>query len=144
MYSASDAFCADYEAIMEGGLKTELFENSPARVLMTALGKTAYFYAFRSKDIVKSELSENTAMSFLLDKIVGAALRFDTESERMYDHDLVQVLSENYLDICRRACENRPVGEQCYYRLLFASDCISGMTDSYALDFYRGLLGIDV
>ncbi len=144
VYSASDAFCADYEAIMEGGLKTELFENSPARVLMTALGKTAYFYAFRSKDIVKSELSENTAMSFLLDKIVGAALRFDTESERMYDHDLVQVLSENYLDICRRACENRPVGEQCYYRLLFASDCISGMTDSYALDFYRGLLGIDV
>ena len=62
----------------------------------------------------------------------------------MYDRDLVQVLSENYLDICRRACEGKPLAEQCYYRLLFATDCISGMTDSYASDFYRKLLGVDV
>lgn len=144
VYSASDAFCDNYEAIMAGGLKTELFENSPARVLMTALGEIAYDHAFRSADIVKTELSENAAMSFLLDRIVGASLRFGTDDVRMYDRDLVQVLSENYLDVCRRACENKPLGEQCYYRLLFATDCISGMTDSYALDFYRKLLGIDV
>lgn len=144
VYSASDAFCDNYEAIMAGELKSELFENSPARVLMTALGDIAYRYAFRSADVVKSELSENSAMSFLLDRIVGAALRFDTENERMYDRDLTQVLSENYLDVCRRACENKPLGEQCYNRLLFATDFISGMTDSYAQDFYRKLLGLDV
>ena len=144
VYSVSDAFCDNYEAIMEGEQKTELFDNSPARVLMKALGDIAYNNAFRSDDIVKSELSESAAMKFLLDKIVSAALRFETDDERMYDRDLVQVLSENYLDICRRACEGKPPAEQCYYRLLFATDCISGMTDSYALDFYRKLLGIDV
>lgn len=144
VYSVSDAFCENYQAIMAGELKSELFENSPARVLMKALGDIAYRYAFRSNDIVKSELSESAAMKLLLDKIVGAALRFETEDERMYDHDLVQVLSENYLDICRRACEGKPLAEQCYYRLLFATDCISGMTDSYASDFYRKLLGVDV
>ncbi len=142
VYSASDAFCDNYAAIMEGGLKTELFGSSPARVLMEALGDIAYRCAFRSGDVVKSELSESAAMRFLLDRTVGAALRFETENERMYDHDLVQVLSENYLDICRRACENKPLGEQCFYRLMFATDCISGMTDSYALDFYRKLLGV--
>ena len=144
VYSVTDAFCENYEAIMAGELKTELFEKSPARVLMSALGDIAYRYAFRSDDIVKSELAESAAMKFLLDKITNAALRFDTDDEQIYDRDLVQVLSENYLDICRRECENKSDAEQCYYRLLFATDCISGMTDSYALEFYRGLLGIDV
>lgn len=144
VYTVSDAFCQNYEAVMEGGLKTELFENSPSRVLMKALGDIAYQHAFRSNDVVMSELSESMAIKFLLDRIVGAALRFDTDDERMYDRDLVQVLSENYLDICRRACEGKSISEQCYYRLLFATDCISGMTDSYAADFYRKLLGVDV
>lgn len=144
VYTASDAFCDNYDAIMAGELKTELFENSSARVLMKALGDIAYRYAFRSDDVVMSELSESAAMKFLLDRIVGAALRFETADEQMYDRDLVQVLSENYLDICRRACEGKTLGEQCYYRLLFATDCISGMTDSYALDFYRKLLGVEV
>ena len=144
VYAVSDAFCGNYDAIMEGGLKTELFEKSPARVLMKALGEIAYQNAFRSNDVVMSELSESAAMKFLLDRIVSAALRFDTDDERMYDRDLVQVLSENYLDLCRRSCEGRSKSEQCYYRLLFATDCISGMTDSYASDFYRRLLGVEV
>lgn len=144
VYTVSEAFCENYDAIMEGELKTELFENSHARVLMKALGDIAYRYAFRSNDVVKSELSESAAMKFLLDRIVGAALRFGTEDERMYDRDLVQVLSENYLDLCRRACEGKPLADQCYFRLLFATDCLSGMTDSYASDFYRKLLGVEV
>lgn len=144
VYRASAAFCENYGRIMSGELATELFENSPARVLMRALGEIAYRYAFRSNDIVKTELSESSAMTFLLDKIVGAALRFDTVDEQRYDADLVQVLSENYLALCRRSCEGKPLGEQCYYRLLFATDCISGMTDSYALDLYRKLLGVEV
>lgn len=141
---ASEAFCENYGAIMAGELKSDLFDNSSARVLMKVLGEVAYKYAFRSNDIVKTELSENAAMRFLLDKTVGAALRFDTPEERGCDRDLTQALSANYLDICRRACENKPLSEQCYYRLLFATDCVSGMTDSYALDFYRRLSGVEV
>lgn len=144
VYSVSGAFCENYPAIMAGEFKGELFESSPARVLVYALGDIAFRYAFRSNDIVRSELSESAAMRLLLDKIVGAALRFDTDGERIYDRDLVQVLSENYLDVCRRSCEGKTLGEQCYYRLLFATDCISGMTDSYALEFYRKLSGLDV
>lgn len=143
VYSCSDAFCEQYDKIMAGDMKTELFENSPARVLMTALGDIAYRYAFRSDDIVKSELSESAAMKLLLDKITAAALRFDTPDERIYDRDLVGVLSENYLDLCRHSCENAPQSLQCYFRLLFATDCISGMTDSYAADFYRRLSGLE-
>lgn len=141
IYAASDAFCDNYAAIMNGKFKSELLEESPAGTLAYALGDIAYRYAFRSSSIVMSELSESSMMTFLLDKIVWAALRFDTEEKRIFDRDLTEVLSENYLEICKRSCEGKPEAEQCYRRLLFATDCVCGMTDSYAEEFYRILSG---
>lgn len=141
IYAASDAFCDNYKDIMSGEFKSELLEKSSARVLAFALGDIAYRYAFRSSAIVMSELSESSMMSVLLDKIVHSALRFDTEEMRIFDRDLTEVLSENYLEICRRACEGRSDSEQCYRRLLYATDCVCGMTDSYAEEFYHMLSG---
>lgn len=142
IYAASDAFCDNYDAIMNGEFTRELLQVSPARVLSEVLSDTAHRYAFRSPMIVRTELTENAIMNVLLDKIVSAALRFDTENARMYDNDLIEVLSENYLEICRRACTDKSPSEQAYYRLLFATDCISGMTDGYASEFFRSLSGI--
>lgn len=144
IYSASDAFCENYESIMRGEFTSELLSASPANVLAYALGDIAHRYAFRSSAIVRSELSENSMMTFLLDKIVGAALRFDTDGQRIFDRDLTEVLSENYLEICKRACVGKSDAEQCYRRLLFATDCVCGMTDSYAEEFYRMLSGNEV
>lgn len=141
IYAAADAFCDNYPAIMNGEFKSELLAESPAAVLADALGDIAYRYAFRSSAIVRSELAEDAMMTLLLDKIVGAALRFDTDEKRIYDRDLTEVLSENYLEICRRACVGKSDAEQCYRRLLFATDCVCGMTDSYAEEFYRILGG---
>ena len=143
IYAAADAFCDNYEAIMAGEFKSELLEKSGVRVLAGALSDIAYRYAFRSPLIVKSELSENAVMNALLDKIVAAALRFDTEDARIYDRDLTEVLSENYLELCRRSCENKPDAEQAYARLMFACDCVCGMTDSYAADFFKKLCGFE-
>lgn len=141
IYAAADAFCAHYGEIMNGGFTRDLLTASPAQGLAALLGDIAYRYAFRSADIVRSELSEDAVMTLLLDKIVGAALRFDTDGQRIFDRDLTEVLSENYLAICRRSCEGKSDAEQCYRRLLFATDCVCGMTDSYAEEFYRMLSG---
>lgn len=141
IYAASDAFCGNYAAIMNGEFKSELLAASPAGILADALGNIAYRYAFRSSAIVRSELSENFMMTVLLDKTVEAALRFDTDGQRIFDRDLTEVLSENYLEICKRACAGRSDAEQCYRRLMFATDCVCGMTDSYAEEFYRILSG---
>lgn len=141
IYAAADAFCANYGEIMNGTFTRGLLTASHAQGLARLLGDIAYRYAFRSSDIVRSELSEDAMMTLLLDKIVGAALRFDTDEKRIFDRDLTEVLSENYLAICRRACEGKSDAEQCYRRLLFATDCVCGMTDSYAEGFYRMLSG---
>lgn len=141
IYAASDAFCGNYERIMNGELNEELLAAASVRTLADAFSDIAYRYAFRSSGIVKDELSEDAAMAFLLDKITRAALSFDTEQARGYDRDLIEVLSENYLQICKRSCEGKSDSEQCYRRLLFATDCVCGMTDGYAKEFYHSLRG---
>ncbi|MCH5203840.1 MAG: dNTP triphosphohydrolase [Oscillospiraceae bacterium] len=144
IYAASDAFCENYDTIMSGQFKKELLGASKVRVLCCALGDIAYRYAFRSEGIVRSELSENATMTFLLNKIVGAALSFDMDDVKMYDRDLSEVLSKNYIEICRRACEGKSDAEQCYYRLLFATDCVCKMTDGFAREFFLELQGVKI
>lgn len=141
IYAAADAFCDNYEKIMNGELNEELLAVTNVRVLADAFSDIAYRHAFRSAGIVRDELSEDAVMCFLLDKITRAALAFDTENMRGYERDLTEVLSENYLEICRKACEGKSDAEQCYRRLLFATDCVCGMTDGYAKEFYHTLRG---
>ncbi len=141
IYAVVDAFCDNYEKIMNGELNEELLAVSNVRVLADAFSDIAYRYAFRSTGIVRNELSEDAVMSFLLDKITRAALSFGMENMRGYERDLTEVLSENYLEICKKSCEGKSDSEQCYRRLLFATDCVCGMTDGYAKDFYHSLKG---
>ena len=141
IYAAADSFCDNYEAIMNGTFKTALLTASDAQGVAKMLGDIAYKYAFRSKSVVSSEISEQTIMKSLLDNIVDMALNFGLEDSSGFHTDLSEVLSENYVAICRNKCKDASESEQCYYRIQLATDCISGMTDSYAEKFYRMLNG---
>ncbi len=144
IYSASDAFCDNYEAIMSGELKKELLSASPARVLAYALSDIAYRYAFQSPELLKTELSAETMLDVILDKVSGAVMRSGTAEERISDKNLITMLNENYREVCRRDCEGKSDAQQAYRRLLLLTDCICGMTDGYAREIYRCLCGIDV
>ncbi len=142
IYAASDAFVDNYDAIMRGELKAELLSVSPVSELAKALSDIAYRYAFQSKEILKIELSVATMMDFLLEKLTGAALRFDTEQEKITDKKLISVISENYVKICRMQCEGADEAHEAYYRLMLVTDYICGMTDGFARQLYRELVGI--
>lgn len=142
IYAAADAFVENYDAIMRGEFATELLAASPVRVLADALSDIAVKYAFRSDLILKIELSVDTMMTFLLDRIAGAALRFDTPQERITDGHLSSIISANYMKICERNCEGKTDSEQCYNRLLLVTDYVCGMTDGYARELYRSISGI--
>lgn len=142
IYAAADAFCENYDAIMNGTFKTDLLTASRAQGPAKLLGDIAYRYAFRSRSIVRSEITEHTIMNSLLENIVDMALNFDLDGSSNFHRDLSEILSENYIAICRNKCKGASESEQCYYRLLLATDCISGMTDSYAEKFYRMLNGL--
>lgn len=142
IYAASDAFVDNYDAVMRGEMKRELLSASTASELADALSDIAYRYAFQSKEILKIELSVATMMDFLLEKLTGAALRADTEQEKITDRKLISVISENYVKICKMQCEGADEAHQAYYRLMLVTDYICGMTDNFARELYRELVGI--
>ena len=142
IYAASDAFVDNYDAIMRGEMKRELLSVSPAAELADALSDIAYRYAFQSKEILKIELSVATMMDFLMERLTGAALRWDTENEKMTDRKLISVISENYVKICKMQCEGADEAHEAYYRLMLVTDYVCGMTDNFARQLYRELVGI--
>ncbi len=142
IYSAADSFVENYSSIMDGTMRTELLAASSAAVLADALSDIAFRYAFQSKEILKIELSVATMMDFLMNKLTGAALRFDTPQERITDKKLISVISENYLKICRMECEGKSEADQAYHRLMLVTDYVCGMTDNFARELYREISGI--
>ncbi len=142
IYAASNAFVDNYSAIMSGSMNAELLACSPAAVVAEALSDIAFRYAFQSKEILKIELSVENMMSFLMSRLTGAALRFETPQQRITDDKMISVISENYLKICRMECEGKSEAEQAYHRLMLVTDYICGMTDGFARELYRELVGI--
>lgn len=142
IYAAADSFVENYDEIMLGEFAEELLAVSPYSALAKALSSIAVKYAFNSDLILRIELSADSIMRFLLDSIVGTALRFDTPQERMTDKNYRHIISQNYRSICENSSRGQDVATQCYYRLLLATDDICGMTDGYAGELYRQICGV--
>lgn len=139
IYAAADSFVKNYDLIMRGELRTELLADSPVRVLSDALSDIACRYAFNSKEILRIELSVSEMMNCLLERLSGAALRFETPQEKMTDSKLINVISENYVKICRSGWSSP--GEDMYSRLMLVTDYVCGMTDGFARQLFRELRG---
>lgn len=139
IYAAADSFVKNYDLIMRGELRTELLADSPVRVLSDALSDIACRYAFNSKEILRIELSVSEMVNCLLERLSGAALRFETPQEKMTDSKLINVISENYVKICRSGWSSP--SEEMYSRLMLVTDYVCGMTDGFARQLFRELRG---
>jgi len=141
---ASGAFVEGYGELMDGVLMKELLASrAEAWTLLKALKSIAYDYAFTSMEIYKTEIAANRILTYLLNWITGAALRYDsTEAPRILDEKFMSLFSKNYLEAYRSAARGLKEEDKVYYKLLLATDTISGMTDGYARDLYTDLNGI--
>ncbi len=140
---ATQGFAANYGKIMEGSYGKALLDGTCGRPLAAALGDIAYRYAFVSKPILKLELAAGTMMDFLLDRLVGAAVYYDTDRKlNEVQEKLMALVSDNYKAIYRIYSKDRDEVEKLYLRLLLVTDSICGMTDSYAKSLYQELNGM--
>ncbi len=139
IYAAADSFVKNYDMIMRGELRTELLADSPVRVLSDALSDIACRYAFNSKEILRIELSVSEMVNCLLERLSGAALRFETPQEKMTDSKLINVISENYVKICRSGWSSP--SEEMYSRLMLVPDYVCGRTEGFARQLFRELRG---
>lgn len=135
---ATFGFTSNYDAIMEGTYKQDLFYGTFGEQLMELLGEMAYRNVFCSSDIYRMEISESVMLDFLMDQFVGAILYYDTEHELgTIDERLVSFISDNYRNAYRLHSKGKNEAEKLYLRLLLVTDFVCGMTDGYAKRLYQ-------
>lgn len=163
IYLATDSFAANYKSIMDGSFGRELLEGcegacaggdalenrsdkrhtAEGKHIVDALGDIAIKYAFNSEPILKIEVSADQILTYLLDRLVPAAIHFDTDSKlRPIDLRMVSFISNNYKKIYQIYSEGKSEEEKLYLRLLLVTDYVCGMTDSYAKRLYQELNGL--
>ena len=143
IFSASDNFIKNYDEIMNGNYKFDLFHNTEVEALMEDLGDIAYKYSFTSKAIFKLEVAAQTILEFLLEKFVKAIIYYDTnEKMNSLDERMVALISKDYMRIYKKESEGKTEKEKLYLRLMLVTDYICGMTDNFAKDLYQELNGI--
>lgn len=135
---ATFGFTSNYDAIMEGTYKQDLFYGTFGEQLMELLGEMAYRNVFCSSDIYRMEISESVMLDFLMDQFVGAILYYDTGHELgTIDERLVSFISDNYRNAYRLHSKGKNEAEKLYLRLLLVTDFVCGMTDGYAKRLYQ-------
>lgn len=141
---ATCGFTSNYDAIMNGEYKQDLFYGTRAEELMDLLGDMAYRRVFTSYQIYKMEVTESKILNFLMDKFVHAVIDYDVEGEKLSSIHmrLVSFISENYRKAYHFHSQGKDEAEKLYLRILLVTDYICGMTDSYAKRLYQELTGI--
>ncbi len=143
IYFATDSFAKNYKAIMDGSFGSELLEGTEGKHIVDALGDIAVKYAFNSEPILKIEVSADMILTYLLDKMIPAAIYYDTPHKlRPIDKRMISFISDNYKTIYHIYSEGKSEDEKLYLRLLLVTDFICGMTDSYAKRLYQELNGL--
>ena len=140
---ATYGFTSNYEAIMEGTYKYDIFHGTYAEDLMHLLGDLAYREVFVTPDIYKMEVAESVILDFLMTKLVNAVIYYDTDMKLSeIDKRMLSFVSGNYKSAYHYQAEGKSEEDKLYLRLLLVTDYICGMTDSYAKRLYQELNGI--
>lgn len=140
---ATFGFTANYDSIMAGDHRKDLFAGTFGEKLMDLLGDMAYRYVFSSMEIYKMEVAESAILDALMDRLVRAVLYYDTDVEQdTIDRRVVSFISDNYKNAYKRQSAGRSEAEKLYLRLLLVTDYVCGMTDSFAKRLYQEMNGL--
>ena len=143
IFAASDCFINNYDEIMNGTYKYDLFHEVPEESIMDALGDIEYRYSFTSMPIFKLEVAADTIFKFLLDRFVESVIYYDTDEKMsVVSTRVIALISDDYRRIYKLFSEGKSEKEKLYLRLVLATDYLCGMTDSFAKNLYQELNGI--
>ena len=155
IHSAVSSFIKNYDQIMNGEYKEDLFKDNRSENLIKLLKKLAQNKIFHYSAITKMEIKASNIINFFLNNFVRAVLYYDTSLNKEYlsgmNKKYLALISDNYAYIYRHYAgefENRcdsQAGQfsyKLYLRLLLVTDYICGMTDTYAKTLFEDLAGI--
>lgn len=145
MYTVSFSFSFNYNSIMNGTYKNELFDDCFHKDSKKILKNIMAEYVYDSSEILRLELAANKIISSLLKDFIYAVIYWNTKEVNFMSEPqkkLISLIPENYKNDYFNSCGNNDA-ENLYLRFLMITDFISGMTDSYAKNLYQELNGID-
>lgn len=141
--SVCNSFMDNYEEIMAGNYKKDLFYGTSSELLAKCIKNLSFNHIFNDSGILKLEIATDNMISFLLNQFVNAAINYDSDIELTEKEDkLMQLVSINYKLIYKKESEGKSESEKLYLRILLITDFIAGMTDHYAKSLYQELNGI--
>jgi dGTPase len=137
--SAAAVFLENEDAILRGEFDDELLDQSPVAIPLQAILKLAKETIYNARPALEIETAGFEVLGGLLSLFAdaveaGAGLARLTTRDRM----LLKLLPAQFL-----GHGGQPDPDP-YVRLLQVADFVAGMTDSYAVDMYRKLKGIDM
>ena len=143
IFAASDCFIKNYDEIMNGTYKYDLFHEVEEEAIMDVLGDIEYRYSFTSMPIYKLEVAADTIFKFLLDRFVESVIYYDTDEKMsVVSTRIIALISDDYRRIYHLFSKDKSEKEKLYLRLIIATDYLCGMTDSFAKNLYQELNGI--
>lgn len=153
MNSAAFAFSYNYDAIMAGTYKDDLFVGTFVEDTIHILKAAMAEYVYDCDDLVEMELAAKKVVETLLENFVEAVLYYEEDESRIsvIDDRFIRKIPSNFKEDYKGAKakleeSGKPSEEieteKLYLRLLMVTDYISGMTDSYASNLYKTINGI--
>lgn len=139
-------FNSSYDAIMEGKYEGSLLDCDATKEMINVVRNICVEYAYRNNEVLSLELIGKSVITSLLDKFIGAIsdeknyLKPRHESGKLY-----RLISKNFqyvqkLDENSKYLESKKLNQ--HERVQLVVDFISCMTDSYALNLHKSLLGM--
>ena len=131
--ACADVFCQNYEAIMKGDFNSTLIKqvsgtNKEAYDACTAL---AYGRIYHTNMVTQIQIAGFKILGIILKEYTDAVLKPET----YYARNILSIMPEQY-KVSKE--------DSMYTKIQTVVDYVSGMTDSYALNLYRKIKGIDL
>ncbi len=131
--ACADVFCSNYDAIMEGNFNSTLIKEIAGtnKTAYETCTKLAYERIYHTNIVTQIQIAGFKILGTILKEYTDAILKPET----YYARNILSVMPEQY------KVEKE---DSMYTKIQTVVDYVSGMTDSYALNLYRKIKGIDL
>lgn len=131
--ACADIFCENYENIMAGEFKGTLIKNlkTTNKQAYDACTTLAYSRIYHTNIVTQIQIAGFKILGTILKEYTDAVLKPET----YYARNILSIMPEQY---------QVDKEDSMYTKIQTVVDYVSGMTDSYALNLYRKIKGIDL
>lgn len=140
---AADKFWEHEEQILDGSFDKHLTDELDCVDTLNEIEMMSVNKVYNSKSVLQIEISGFNVVAELLDQFITAVNDFHqygnkTRKEKLLSAKLIMLLPKQYLG------DNEKPEDDLYLRILQICEFVAGMTDTYAINLYKRLKGIEL